>query len=98
MLKSIHSSFPFLPLTSFEPFCWSELLLYKAFRSISKDIGTTTSEIISHWRQIKGTYIIWHVERAQEEPCTPLSDDSNSDAINFPLSNNMDEWELLSQM
>ena len=54
--------------SSFEPFCWSELLLYKAFRSIPHDIGTTTSEIISHLQQIKGTYTIWHVEHAQEEP------------------------------
>ena len=63
-----------------------------------RNIETRTSKIISHWQQIKGTYTIWHVEHAQEEPCTPLFDDSNYDAINFPLSNNMDEWELLSQM
>ena len=72
--------------SSFEPFCWSELLLYKSFRSIPQDIGTTTSEIISHWQQIKGTYTIWHVECAQQEPCTPLSDNSNFNAIKFPLS------------
>ena len=91
-------SIPSFDSSSFEPFCWSELLLYKPFCSIPQDIGTTTSEIISHWKQIKGTYTIWHVERAQEEPCTPLSDDSIFDAITFPLSHNMDEWELLSQM
>ena len=34
----------------------------------------------------------------EEEPSPPLSDDSNSDAITFPLPHTMDEWELLSQM
>ena len=97
----VYPQFLYIPSfdsSSFEPFCWRKLILYKYFHSIPRDIGTTASEIISHWKQIKGTYTIWHVERAQEEPCTPLSNDSNSDAINFPLSNNMDEWELLSQM
>ena len=92
------NSIPPFDSSSFEPFCWSELLLYKHFRSIPHDIGTTTSEIISHWHHIKGTYVVWHVERAQEEPSTPLSDDSNFDVITFPLPHSMDEWELLSQM
>ena len=34
----------------------------------------------------------------KEEPSTPLSDDSNSNAISFPLPHTMDEWELVSQM
>ena len=41
---------------------------------------------------------MWHIERAEEEPSTPLSDDSNFDAITFPFPHTMDEWELLSQM
>ena len=41
---------------------------------------------------------MWHVECAQEQPSTPLSDDSNSDAITFTLPHSMDERELLSQM
>ena len=40
-----------------------------------------------------------HIECAEEEPSTLLSDDSiNSDAITFLLPHTMDEWELLSQM
>ena len=85
-------SLPPFDSSSFEPFCWSELLLYKPFRSIPQDIGTTTPEIISHWQQIKGTYNIWHVEHAQEEPSTLLSYDSNFDAITFPLPHSMYEW------
>ena len=91
-------SIPPFDSSSFEPFCWSELLLYKPFRSIHQDIRTTTSEIISHWHHIKGTYVVWHVERSQEEPSTPLFDDSNSDDISFRLPHSMDEWEFLSQM
>ena len=41
---------------------------------------------------------MWHVERKQEQPSTPPSHDSNSNAITFPLPHSMDEWELLSQM
>ena len=92
------TSIPPFDSSTFELFCQSELLLYKPFRALLKDIGTTSSEIISHWHHIKGTYVVWHVEHAQEEPYTPLSDDSNSDTITFPLPHSMDEWELLSQM
>ena len=41
---------------------------------------------------------MWHIEHTEEEPSTPLSDGSNFDAITFPLSHTMDEWELLSEM
>ena len=92
------TSIPPFDSSTFEPFCWSELLLYKPFHSIRQDIGTTASKIISHWHHIKGTYVVWHVERVQKEPSTPPSDDSNSDPIPFPLPHTMDEWELLSQM
>ena len=92
------SSIPPFDSSSFESFCWSEILLYKHFRSIPHDIGTTTFEIISHWHHIKGTYVVWLIEHTEEEPSTPLSDGSNYDAITFLLSHTMDEWELLSQM
>ena len=77
------TSIPPSDSSSFELFCWSELILYKPFRSIPHDIGTTASEIISHWHQIKGTYVVWHIERAEEEPSTPLSNGSNFDASTF---------------
>ena len=54
--------------------------------------------MISHWNHIKGTYVVWHIEIAKEEPSTPLSDGSNFDSITFPLRHTMDEWEILSQM
>ena len=41
---------------------------------------------------------MWHVERVQEEPSTPPSDDSNFDPIPFPFPHTMDEWELISQI
>ena len=59
------TSIPPFDSSSFESFCWIELLLYKPFRSICQDIGTTTSEMISHWHHIKGTYVVWHVECVQ---------------------------------
>ena len=58
-------SIPTFDSSYFEPFCWSKLLLYKPFCSIRLDIGTTSSEMISHWHHIKDTYVVWHVERAQ---------------------------------
>ena len=97
----VYSHFTSIPpfhSSSFEPFFWSEFILYKLFRSIPHDIGTTTSETISHWNHIKVTYVVWHIERAEEQPSRPLSDDSNSDSITFSLPHTMDEWELLSQM
>ena len=42
------TSIPPFDSSTFEPFCWSELLLYKPFWSIPHNIGTTTFEIISH--------------------------------------------------
>ena len=92
------TSIPPLDSSTFETFCWRKLLLYKPFRALPEDIGTTSSEIISHWHRIKGTYVVWHVERTQEQPSTPVSDDSNSNAVTFPFPHSMDEWELLSQM
>ena len=93
------TSIPPFDSSSFEPFCWGKNLLYKPFHSIHQDIGTTSSEIISHWHHIKDMYVVWNVEREQEQPYTQaLSDDSNPNAITFPLSHSMDEWELLSQM
>ena len=74
------TSIPPSDSSSFEPFCWSEILLYKPFHSIHQDIGTINSRIISHWHHIKGTNIVWHVECAHKEPSTPLFDYSNFDA------------------
>jgi len=59
------TSIPPSDSSSFEQFCWSELLLYKPFRSIPHDIGTTTYEIISHWHHIKGTYVVCHIQHAK---------------------------------
>ena len=41
---------------------------------------------------------MWHIECAEEEPSTPISHDSNSDAITFSFPHTMDEWEFISQM
>ena len=92
------TSIPPFDSSTFEPFCWSELLLYKPFHSIPRDIGTTSCEIVSHWHHIKGTYGVWNIKRVQEEPSTPPSDDLNFDPIPFPFPHTMDEWELLSQI
>ena len=59
------TSIPPFDSSTFEPFYWSELILYKPFHSLREDIGTTSSEIISHWHRIKGTYVVWHVECVQ---------------------------------
>ena len=45
----------------FVEFCWSELLLYKPFRNIEKDIGVDDSTIIVNWEVLN--YRPWHIER-----------------------------------
>jgi len=45
----------------FFDFCWSNLLLYKPFRNIERDIGVDDSTIIVNWEVLN--YRPWHIER-----------------------------------
>lgn len=46
----------------FETFCCSELLLYKHFCNIEKDIGLTADAIVANWYQLNSNgYTVWHV-------------------------------------
>lgn len=45
----------------FVDLCLSELLLYKTFRDMERDIGDNNDTIISNWESLN--YTPWHVER-----------------------------------
>ena len=42
-------------------FCFTELLLYKPFRDIDRDIGVDTDSIIQKWESF--SYNAWHIQR-----------------------------------
>ena len=46
-------------------FCWSELLLYKPFCNIQRDIGIDDTTIVSNWESLN--YNPWHVDRGTIE-------------------------------
>ena len=66
LLESFHNSLPFLPLILqlLNRFVGVNFFYTNLLIPSLRDIGTTTSKIISHWHHIKGTYVVWHVERA----------------------------------
>ncbi|XP_059068265.1 ATP-dependent DNA helicase pfh1-like [Cryptomeria japonica] len=84
---------------NFEAYCWSELLLYKPFRHIPTDIGTSPDQIIANWKLLyMHGYIHWHIYGIEQEYMT--ENDADSDDNSFLHSHNEDqyEWEYLSQM
>lgn len=53
LCKYFHVSIPFQKKTkNFETFFWSELLLYKHFWQIKKDMGLIKEEIVNNWKQM----------------------------------------------
>ena len=79
-------------------FCWSELLLYKPFRNVPKDIGSSDLEIVSAWESFHGSYNPWHVDREPSPPPTISVDTPPPDEDHPTSSINLSEWELLSQL
>ena len=65
---------------NFEPFFWSELLLYKKFRDIPSDIGITREQIISNWKMLHtNNYSPWHVTRIDNTPMNEQNEDTDTD-------------------
>lgn len=73
--------------------------MYKPFRNILTDIGTSPGQIITNWKllYIHG-YTRWHIYGIEQE-CT-TENDIDSDGDTFLHSHNEDqyEWEYLSQI
>ncbi|XP_059073258.1 uncharacterized protein LOC131874057 [Cryptomeria japonica] len=52
-IVNVYPHFPEPPIEDsqeFELFCWSELLLYKLFRDIAIEIGTSKEQVIANWK------------------------------------------------
>lgn len=80
-------------------FCWSELLLYKPFRNIERDIGVDDSIIIVNWEVLN--YRPWHIERRidvnnmEQEHQNDLEDDDERIVQQNTIEN---EWEIIAQL
>ncbi|XP_057853551.2 uncharacterized protein LOC131063676 [Cryptomeria japonica] len=78
-------------------FCWSELLLYKPFRNIQRDIGLDDNIVISNWESLN--YNPWHLER---RIITNETEDHNDSEDDDDLPNNQNtiehEWEIISRL
>ena len=83
---------------AFLDFFWSELLLYKPFRSLVEDIGLTSHVILSNWENIINTYITWHVDRIlATTPNGTTSEDEDTTQTIHPFME-MNEWTNLSRL
>jgi hypothetical protein len=83
---------------TFVEFCWSELLLYKPFRSFSEDIGLSKEDILANWESIRNDYHAWHVDRIHvPTPNEKTSEDEDSH-INIQPNMEMNEWKALSRL
>ncbi|XP_059064096.1 uncharacterized protein LOC131856356 [Cryptomeria japonica] len=83
----------------FEVFCWSELLLYKPFRDIPTEIGTSKEQIITNWKNFKKTnYNRLHNQQIIDDCSPPNEDVSDNNGSQNEDDTNLYEWELLSRM
>eukprot|EP01018_Ginkgo_biloba_P011228 Gb_05719 [translate_table: standard] len=78
----------------FEEFCWSELVLYKPFRTFDVDIGIVKEVIIERWRSFR--YHAWHIKRAEEEETLVDDDDEETEFHRSETNRDQDEWEIIS--
>eukprot|EP01018_Ginkgo_biloba_P038592 Gb_30228 [translate_table: standard] len=80
---------------SFQEFCWSELLLYKPFRSFQTDIGLLKEQIIQNWHNMR--YNAWHVNRSPTEANCDIAEDE--DNLESPREvQERHEWEIFSTL
>ncbi|KAH9293740.1 hypothetical protein KI387_041056, partial [Taxus chinensis] len=79
-----------------EKFFWSELLLYKPFCDIRKDISSTREEILENWERIKNMYRVWHVDRKDAMEEEDIEEDDDDEMQSFVGVDGMDEWEFFS--
>ncbi|XP_057856401.2 uncharacterized protein LOC131065774 [Cryptomeria japonica] len=78
-------------------FCVSELMLYKPFHDIERDIGNDDGAIIAKWESF--TYNPWHVEQITTEENIESTIDSeidNDETIHGNTTEN--EWEIISRL
>ncbi|KAH9307979.1 hypothetical protein KI387_035890, partial [Taxus chinensis] len=75
--------------TSYDLLCWSKLLLYKPFRNIAFEFGSTPHDINVTWDMYKHNYRLWHVLRTTTD--TVLATDVSSDS-----ERSLDQLEALS--
>ena len=78
-------------------FCLSELLLYKPFRDIERDIGHNDDTIIQNWETFN--YIPWHVQRIvvtdnDENP----SDYDTEDNDNVQINTTKHKYKIISML
>ncbi|XP_059076823.1 uncharacterized protein LOC131057818 [Cryptomeria japonica] len=77
-------------------FCLSELLLYKPFRDIERDIGHDDDSIIANWKSF--TYNPWHVERTSIENAEANSDSEIEENEAIQRNTTEHEWEIISRL
>ncbi|XP_059076947.1 uncharacterized protein LOC131876152 [Cryptomeria japonica] len=78
-------------------FCLSELLLYKPFRDIERDIGHDDDSMIANWESF--TYNPWHVERITSIENAEANTDSEIEENEAIQRNTIEhEWEIISRL
>lgn len=77
---------------AFVDFCWSELLLYKPFHSLSKDIDLSKEDILANWESIRNGYHAWHVNRIPI--ITPDDQQYEGEPTNINIQSYMEMNEL----
>ena len=78
-------------------FCFTELLLYKPFRDIDRDIGVDTDSIIQKWESF--SYNAWHIQREtiiEENENNNGSDIGEDEVVASTTIEN--EWEIISRL
>ncbi|XP_059076868.1 uncharacterized protein LOC131031330 [Cryptomeria japonica] len=78
-------------------FCLSELLLYKPFHDIERDIGHDDDSMIANWESF--TYNPWHVERITSIENAEANTDSEIEENEAIQRNTTEhEWEIISRL
>jgi DNA replication protein DnaC len=78
-------------------FCLSELLLYKPFRDIERDIGHDDASIIQNWETLN--YNPWHVQRTMSAENVENPNDSETEENEDVHRNTTEhEWEIISRL
>ncbi|XP_059073384.1 uncharacterized protein LOC131874156 [Cryptomeria japonica] len=79
------------------PLCMEELLLYKPFRDIERDIGHDDDSMIANWESF--TYNPWHVKRITSIENVEANTDSKIEENEAIQRNTTEhEWEIISRL
>lgn len=78
-------------------FCLSELILYKPFRNVERDIGHDDDTIVANWDSFN--YNPWHVQRKEcAQNDEPSSDSEIEDNRAIQENTTEHEWEIISRL